>query len=189
MPLTSNIAARRRLKEYNVFPLAAGVKVFQGGALGLNTNGFARPLQAGDRFVGIAEADYDNTDGANGDIFARVLNEAAYEFPITGLTGHNDWGKPVYAVDDNTFTLNRTSAIAGGGTLVHSYVGTVYQFVSTGVGVFHYDILKGGKAGIVPLTDNSGGTASTTLAAITDVPTRNAVASIAAQLNALADQG
>lgn len=38
------------------------------------------------------------------------------------------------------------------------------------------------------LTDNSGGTASDTIAAITDVPTRNAVASLAAKLNALLER-
>lgn len=40
-------------------------------------------------------------------------------------------------------------------------------------------------AGIVSLTDNSGGTASDAIAAITDVPTKNAVASLAAKVNAL----
>lgn len=38
------------------------------------------------------------------------------------------------------------------------------------------------------LTDNSGGTASTTIAAITDVPTKNAVASLAAVCNQMATQ-
>lgn len=61
------------------------------------------------------------------------------------------------------------------------------------------NILTGGKilaAGVqaahVPaLTDNSGGAASDTIAAISDTATKNAVASLAAKVNALiaADQG
>lgn len=44
-------------------------------------------------------------------------------------------------------------------------------------------------AGAVPtLTDNSGGTASTTLAVIADAPTANAIASLAAVVNQLATQ-
>lgn len=42
-------------------------------------------------------------------------------------------------------------------------------------------------AQITTLTDNSGGTASGTLAAISDTATKNAVASLAAKLNALLD--
>ncbi|MBE2191870.1 MAG: hypothetical protein IAE63_06795 [Alphaproteobacteria bacterium] len=38
---------------------------------------------------------------------------------------------------------------------------------------------------ITPLTDNSGGTASNTIAAITDAATKNAIASLAAKINAI----
>jgi hypothetical protein len=40
---------------------------------------------------------------------------------------------------------------------------------------------------VVSLTDNSGGTASNTLAAITDVATANAVASLAAKVEEILD--
>lgn len=40
-------------------------------------------------------------------------------------------------------------------------------------------------AKITKLTDNSGGTASDTIAAISDEATKNAVASLAAKLNAI----
>jgi len=40
-------------------------------------------------------------------------------------------------------------------------------------------------AKITKLTDNSGGTASDTIAAISDAATKNAVASLAAKLNAI----
>jgi hypothetical protein len=51
--------------------------------------------------------------------------------------------------------------------------------------------LSGGTGGVTPqveptaLVDNSGGTASGTLAAITDTATKNAVASLNAQIDAL----
>jgi hypothetical protein len=41
------------------------------------------------------------------------------------------------------------------------------------------------SAAITTLTDNSGGTASTTIAAITDTATKNAIASLTAKVNAL----
>lgn len=41
------------------------------------------------------------------------------------------------------------------------------------------------QAAVTALTDNSGGTASATIAAITDVPTANAIASLNAQLNTI----
>lgn len=44
---------------------------------------------------------------------------------------------------------------------------------------------KSDAAALTALTDNSGGTASNTIAAITDTATKNAVASLTAKLNAL----
>lgn len=40
-------------------------------------------------------------------------------------------------------------------------------------------------AALKTLTDNSGGTASDTIAAITDIPTKDAIASLAAKVNAI----
>jgi len=49
-------------------------------------------------------------------------------------------------------------------------------------GVEYHVLVRGS---VVVLTDNSGGTASDTIAAITDGATKNAVASLAAKVNAL----
>jgi hypothetical protein len=48
------------------------------------------------------------------------------------------------------------------------------------------DVTVAMSSGVEALTDNSGGTASDTVAAISDTATKNAVASIVAQLNKLA---
>lgn len=46
-------------------------------------------------------------------------------------------------------------------------------------------LAKSKAAAITKLTDNSSGTASDTIAAITDAPTKNAIASLTAKFNAL----
>jgi hypothetical protein len=98
-----------------------------------------------------------------------------------GSLAITDVGKPVYASDDDTFTLTATS---------NSYVGRVHRFISTGVGIVAFDANKGDLGLIGALTDSSGGTASDTIAAIggtySQTEVRNAIASLAAKVNALA---
>lgn len=48
------------------------------------------------------------------------------------------------------------------------------------------DVTVASGSGLEALTDNSGGTASDTIAAISDTATKNAIASLAAQINKLA---
>ena len=49
-------------------PMAADVEIFQGSGVGLNSSGYAKPFESGDRFVGHAVTEgRDNTGGGNGD--------------------------------------------------------------------------------------------------------------------------
>jgi hypothetical protein len=156
------------------FDLSTAAKIFQGAAVGLNlATGYVRPLVAGDLFVGFAEARMDNTLGQAGDARVIVVAEGRVQLAINGLA-ITDVGKAVYAADDDTFTLTPTG---------NSYVGKLTRYVSSGVGMVTFEKCCGGI--LTALTDNSGGTATTTLAAITDVPTKNAIASLAAQVNAI----
>jgi len=109
------------------------------------------------------------------------------ELVISGLA-ITDVDKPVYASDDGTFTLTATS---------NSYIGRIIRFTTGGNAIVEIDPPELGK--ISTLLDSTGGTASTTLAAIASgTPAdltaqgvingviRNAIASMAAQVNAIA---
>jgi predicted RecA/RadA family phage recombinase len=108
------------LGDYEQHPVIANDIIFEGAAVGDNGSGYARPLVAGDQFLGFAEINVDNTGGSAGDKGVRVKREGAAQLPVTSLA-ITDVGKDVYASDDNTFLLTATS---------NSYIGTVRSFIS-----------------------------------------------------------
>ena len=83
-------------------------KVYEGGALGKDANGFVRPLASGDAFVGFAMRLADNTAGADGAIKVRVRTHGHVRLVISGATIAN-LGDPVWAQTDNDFVLTRTA--------------------------------------------------------------------------------
>lgn len=182
MPLTKDTPRSLNYGSLNEHPAAAGVTFFKGAAVGLNAaTGFARPLQAGDRFLGFSTDHIDNSGGANGAKRVVLLPTGVYKLPVTGVTGASQHQAAVYAFDDGTFNINQVVSATTG-----SYIGSIYRVEATGVALVAFDAHGAGLASnLVKLTDNSGGTASDTIAAITDAPTRNAIASLAARWNLL----
>jgi hypothetical protein len=116
------------LGEHNDLPVVAADIIYEGAAVGLNGSGYARPLVAGDVFGGFALRQCDNASGANGDKNVRVINQGTIALNVTGLT-IDDIGKPVYASDDDTFTMT-----AGANT----QVGSVKRWISDGVGAVEF---------------------------------------------------
>lgn len=165
------------VREYGV--IAADI-IYEGAAVGDNASGYARPLVAGDSFRGFAESKVDNSAGAAGALNVRVKQKGIVKLAV-GSLAITDVGKPVYASDDDTFTLTATS---------NSHIGRVMSFVSTGIGMVEFDAGGSALGAITALTDSSGGTAADTIAAIgatyVQAEVRNAVASLAAKINALA---
>lgn len=102
-------------------PVIANDIIYGGAAVGDNASGYARPLAAGDPFLGFQEQTVDNPGGAAGDKRARVFPEGYVEVPVTGVTGLGNVGATVYASDDNTFTLTSTS---------NSPIGKIVDFLS-----------------------------------------------------------
>lgn len=166
------------LGDIGEHPVIAADIIFEGAAVGDNASGYARPLVAGDPFRGFAESKADNSAGTAGAVTVRVREFGKVQLAIAALA-ITDVGKAVFASDDDTFTLTQST---------NSHIGRVVRWVSTGIGIVEFDAAKGGGGVLTELTDNSGGAASDTLAAITDAPTKNAVASIAAKVNALLRQ-
>lgn len=116
MALTANREVNRYVdQELRSHAVAASVHVYKGGFVGLNTTGYARPLSAGDRLLGLAYDEKDNSSGADGDVSVRVFTFGDFEHTLSGAAV-TDVGRPVFASDDTTLTF-----VADGNT----YVGTV----------------------------------------------------------------
>lgn len=106
------------------YPVIASDIIYEGAAVGLvDATGHARPLNAADRFVGFAEAKADNSAGAAAAIAVRTVREGSAVLAVSGAV-ITDVGLPVYASDDDTFTLNPASG---------AFIGLVRAFVSAGV--------------------------------------------------------
>jgi hypothetical protein len=116
--------------DRNEYPVIASDIIYEGAAVGLvDASGHARPLAAGDRFVGFAEAKADNSAGAAAAINVRVVEQGKIELSVSGAV-ITDVGQPVYATDDDTFVFNPVSAV---------FVGFVHRFVSSGVVVVDFN--------------------------------------------------
>jgi hypothetical protein len=125
MALTQAISRDYELGEINEFLILADTIIHEGAAVGLDSQGYARPLQAGDHFVGFAEDTADNTCGKSGDRRVRVKHAGKIKLPIEGLQ-LNHVGQPVFASDDNSFTLKAEH---------NSRIGVVYRLEKDGVGI------------------------------------------------------
>lgn len=105
------------------YPVVAADIIYEGAAVGENGAGYARPLVAGDVFLGFAiEADVDNSAGVAGDKNVRVKTKGRIELDVAGANSVtvND-GPLVYASDDDTFTLTATG---------NSPIGRVSRWIS-----------------------------------------------------------
>lgn len=126
--LAQNAPRSYELGDRNEFPVVATDIIYEGAAVGLTAGDTARPLVAGDRFAGFAEATADNSAGAAGAVRVRVKEEGKIQLPVTGVV-LGDAGKIVYASDDNAFTLTVST---------NSKIGYVHRVVSAGVAVVKF---------------------------------------------------
>jgi hypothetical protein len=132
----SALAADRNtpLKDGEIIavPVATGVKIYAGALVAASATGFATPGATATTltYLGRAEAQADNTTGANGAISVQVRRNKAFKFANLGadLVVQADLGKNCYIVDDQT--VAKTS---GGGT--RSVAGKVLGVESDGVWV------------------------------------------------------
>jgi hypothetical protein len=128
--LAVNAPRAYELGERNAFPVIASDIIYEGAAVGLVAGtGHARPLVAGDTFGGFAVAKSDNSAGAVAAINVETVECGEIELTITGVV-ITDVGQPVYATDDNAFTMSPVAS---------SFIGFVKRFVSTGVAVVDFD--------------------------------------------------
>lgn len=119
-----------QLGDQEHYPVIAADTIYEGAAVGENGSGYSRPLQAGDPFQGFAVETADNAAGSAGDINVQVKTRGRVVLPISALAITANDRPPVYASDDDTFTLTRGS---------NSFIGVVSHWVSTGFAVVEFD--------------------------------------------------
>ena len=111
--------------EYKV---AAGMNIFSGSLVCLNTSGYAAPGAdtAGFKFLGVALENADNSSGQNGDITVRVRRKGSFRFAASGMA-ITDIGAAVKVSDDQTVAKSTANSVA---------CGTIAEFIgATEVGV------------------------------------------------------
>lgn len=118
------------LGDFEDYPVVASDIIYEGAAVGENGSGYARPLQAGDVFLGFNQETADNSTGSAGDIRARTRTKGRIVLPISGLAITANDRPAVYASDDDTFTLTAST---------NSLIGYVSSWVSTGFAVVEFD--------------------------------------------------
>lgn len=148
-------------------PVKAGEKIPAGALACVDTSGRALngATTASLKCAGVAREGFDNTDGADGVLTAfaeeRVIRVQRGKAFLFACNGSPVIGKAVYLVDNNTVTT-----VAG-----NVFVGWIVQHDGqggTGWYVFVPGFAVGGLAAtsIAALTDNTTGTANTTLEAL-----------------------
>ncbi len=145
MPLTANREVDHYVDQVlRTFQIAEQVHIFKGAFVGLTAAGYARPLVAGDAFVGIAFEEMDNSDGADGALAVRVYTLGDFGFTLTGATAAHI-GRPVFASADNVLTFT------GAG---NSYVGIVQDVVAANEVIVRLDTQRGKVKTITHAVEN-----------------------------------
>jgi len=150
--LAKNSDRTYEVGDHNDHPVIASDIIYSGAVVGDNGSGYARPLQAGDPFLGFATAKADNSSGSAGDIYVNVLTTGRVVMAVTGASALTDRGSDVYASDDNTLTLTAGS---------NTRVGFVYRWVSSTTCVVAFDAAAGSlqTIGTAEITDEAVTTA------------------------------
>lgn len=130
MALTKDTAQEFIIGDREDYPVAAGAIIFEGAAIGENGSGYARPLQAGDTFLGFAMRGADNQNGSAGAINVEIKRSGRIELNVAAAVVADNDGAAVYASDDDTFTKVATS---------NSFIGYISRFVSAGRAVVDFD--------------------------------------------------
>jgi len=129
--LTEDTPRDFQLGDLEDYPVVASDIIYEGAAVGENASGYARPLQAGDQFLGFAQSQVDNSDGVAGAKTVTVRTRGRVKLSIGSLAITANDRPKVYASDDNTFTLTPTS---------NSHIGFVSRYVESGMGIVEFDV-------------------------------------------------
>lgn len=127
--LTADKPRAYSLGDFSDYPVLTNIDIVEGCAVGDNGAGYARKLNAGDKFLGFCTQRANNNPGASGAINCRTRVRGAMPLSVSGAV-ITDQLQPVYASDDDTFTFLPTG---------NSFVGFVRRFISSGLVVVEFD--------------------------------------------------
>lgn len=115
------------------YPMIAADIIYAGAAVGLvDATGNAQPLTASNRFVGFAEQRVDNSAGAAAAKTVRVVACGKIQLTISGVEKQDVVVQsPVYASDDDTFSLNPADG---------AFIGFVSRYVTTDTAIVAFDV-------------------------------------------------
>lgn len=120
--------------ELNNLQVAASTIIYEGSAVGINSDGYLRPIEVGHIFAGFALNDVDNSGGNDGDLSIQVVAAGRIILPILGVT-YEKVNAAVYASDENTFTLDSNQA---------EFIGYIDKVISDGVVLLKFNSADGG---------------------------------------------
>ena len=96
--------------QRNTYPIKAGAHIFADCFVGMEAaSGYARALVAGDKCLGLATMEVDNTSGANGDLTIEVIHGEQVQMPVSAAV-ITSVGSQVYASDDQTAQLSSAAS-------------------------------------------------------------------------------
>jgi hypothetical protein len=147
------------------YPVAASTVIYDGTLVALNGSSYAAPLAVGKKFVGInVGGKVDNSAGAAGALSVQVRRRCMAELTVAGFTSREQHGAPVFASDDNTFTLTQG---APGATV---FVGRIVEYKASGVAHVMIDadsdIDQGALGAVLPAQIDTAGDVVYTVAQI-----------------------
>lgn len=145
MAVTANQLIKKQDGNKRSYPVEEATRIYQGTLVYLNAAGYACDVTATgvNAFIGIAVAEADNTDGADGDIEVEVYTEG--DFELTGTSfAQTDVGMPIYG-DDNYATV-----VSLGATSVR--IGRVVKYVSSTKHIVSIQPSGVGALEVAPLT-------------------------------------
>lgn len=135
-------------------PVYGSVHIYRGALVGLSPNGYAKPFECGDVFVGIALEEFNNTssiagvvsalgdDGERGKDTVKVAHANCHFVGAISGVAYDDIGKAVYATADDAL------GFFGG---AYSFVGRVVNYQSSG-----HAIIKLKEPGELPKDSDLG---------------------------------
>ena len=121
MALSADRTVDRRGSEPSrnefAYPVAAGVKVYSGAMLAINSSGalIIPPASGGIAVLGLADRALDNS--ASGSVSTTLVTPMKGTFALVVTATAADIGKTVYASDDGALTLT-AGTLTAAGTLV-----------------------------------------------------------------------
>jgi len=154
-------------------PVAAGVIIYAGTLVALDTSGNANPAAntSGLKVIGRAEETVDNSDGSAGDLNVNI-KRGIFKYANSGSAAvdANDVGKVCYVEDDTTVTETASNSIKAGIVIALDDAGASV-WVDTRLHLLTVAAIDAGGVGTTELAANAVTTAKITDANVTPAKT------------------